>query len=84
MHRITCTIPIAFVLSLLISLSYAGCDQYKGCGECTSDVRCVWCNTNSSCDAGSFYGGEHHCKGWQWRQCKGIKYLLYEMNFNYS
>lgn len=58
------------LLSLCSLCSASSCATYTGCGDCTDDSSCVWCDGSGTCADGSFWGGENACDGWRWRQCK--------------
>jgi hypothetical protein len=48
------------------------CGNYTGCGNCTEQWNCVWCD--SKCEDGGVWGPNQNpfnsCPDWRWRQCK--------------
>ncbi len=51
------------------------CGNYTGCGNCTEQWNCVWCDSDSKCEDGGVWGPNQNpfnsCPDWRWRQCKG-------------
>jgi len=51
-----------------------GCAAYSDCSSCVEARNCLWCETDSVCKEGNFYGikGElfSGCDDWRWGQCK--------------
>jgi len=54
------------------------CDTKKTCSDCESS-SCIWCDSNSQCISGDWYGPprDTDCSDWRWQQCKvNGKYLI--------
>jgi hypothetical protein len=51
------------------------CAARVGCGNCTDDDSCVWCDSDNLCKNGTWYGPDGEiisgCMDWRWKQCKG-------------
>ncbi|KYQ91160.1 hypothetical protein DLAC_08072 [Tieghemostelium lacteum] len=49
-----------------------GCAKYTSCSDCAAENHCVWCEGDSICSDGTFYGSKplSTCKDFRWRQCK--------------
>jgi len=57
-----------------------GCSNSTSCSDCISSVSCLWCEGNSKCVDGQWYGvyGSSSCSDWRWKQCYlGGVYVLY-------
>jgi len=58
-----------------------GCAANSDCSSCVDARNCLWCESDSVCKEGNFYGikGELFggCDDWRWGQCKvNGKFLL--------
>jgi hypothetical protein len=63
------------------------CGNYTGCGNCTEQWNCVWCDSDSKCEDGGVWGPNQNpfnsCPDWRWRQCKGTSpFNRFNFNFN--
>ncbi|KAL6072657.1 Pituitary tumor-transforming gene protein-binding factor [Balamuthia mandrillaris] len=81
------TLRVVCIISLVLLLGLVGlcegdapssCSGLKSCSECTSKSDCVWCESDETCTAGTFYGPKGNfidgifkgCSDWRWKQCK--------------
>jgi len=47
----------------------SGCEALSGCSSCTGSKDCVWCNSDSVCRSGTWYGASNTCSNWRYQQC---------------
>lgn len=55
------------------------CAERLGCDNCTSSSSCVWCESDSKCLDGHWYGPDGEiitgCSDWRWKQCSGMAFI---------
>jgi len=45
------------------------CEGKGACSDCVTSTNCVWCQDESSCRTGVWYGPLQTCSDWRWKQC---------------
>jgi len=45
------------------------CEGKEACSDCVTSTNCVWCQQESSCRTGVWYGPLQTCSDWRWKQC---------------
>lgn len=45
------------------------CEGKGDCSDCVTSTNCVWCQDESSCRTGVWYGPLQTCSDWRWKQC---------------
>eukprot|EP01112_Ceratiomyxa_fruticulosa_P012506 TRINITY_DN3464_c0_g1_i1.p1 TRINITY_DN3464_c0_g1~~TRINITY_DN3464_c0_g1_i1.p1 ORF type:complete len:204 (+),score=26.80 TRINITY_DN3464_c0_g1_i1:504-1115(+) len=64
-------------LGTTTSTDATNCPQYSSCSDCVQQFHCVWCDSESTCETGDWYGS-NACSSWEWKQCKiAGRYALY-------
>lgn len=68
-------IGLVLLNSFCTAQEEVNCEQHNSCDSCTDESGCVWCESDSECVEGGFFGPSTlfpSCSDWKYKQCTSM------------